>query len=249
MRFPSLCSAFKKRKPRSPTWILKSGAAGARGAFGELCAGHFASGGVWIPPQKLLKQLTQRPSPPRGCLSDRGRWSEGYAWAFFVCGGPRKGEAGASAATLLRGLCQLPSLFAVPKLQALSSWEPGHRGREAGWESSVWSFRNSPVMLQDLTGAPGAAVRPAEASLSLCRRLSLHCGSLLLTCSGGPGQAAAVLGSAPSVGSRGCRSSFLWLGEEKACYPGFARRGRSISCLNLSVWLPYVLPPFQQLKH
>lgn len=126
---------------------------------------------------------------------------------------------------------------------------PGTGAVRLAGESSVWSFRNSPVMLQDLTGAPGAAVRPAEASLSLCHRLSLHCGSLLLTCSGGPGQAAAVLGSAPSVGSRGCRSSFLWLGEEKACYPGFARRGRSISCLNLSVWLPYVLPPFQQLKH
>lgn len=136
-----------------------------------------------------------------------------------------------------------------PKLQALSSWEPGHRGCEAGWGVERLEFQKQPGDAPGSNGAPGAAVRPAEASLSLCRRLSLHCGSLLLTCSGGPGQAAAVLGSAPSVGSRGCRSSFLWLGEEKACYPGFARRGRSISCLNLSVWLPYVLPPFQQLKH
>lgn len=42
-----------------------------------------------------------------------------------------------------------------PKLQALSSWEPGHRGREAGWGVERLEFQKQPGDAPGSNGGPG----------------------------------------------------------------------------------------------
>lgn len=118
--------------------------------------------------------------------------------------------------------------------QTAGSLVPGDRvPGPCGWlRSRVFGVsETAQVMLQDLMGALGAAVRPAEVSLSLCPRLSLHCGSLPLACSAGPGKGAAILGSAPSAGSRDVQK-FLPL----------AGRGEGLLSGICQAWLQRLVP-------
>lgn len=199
----------------------------------------FSQRGNLNPPQKLLKRFTQWPGPPRSGLSDRRRWSEGYTLGIFHLSGTPKGAGGCQHCHIASRTLKVLVIVTICCPQTADSLVLGDQAREpCGWLRSraLGVSETAQVMLQDPMGALGAAVHPTEVSFSL----PLPQPALWESSSGllwWARQGAAVLGSAPSAGSRACRSSFLRPGEEEVCYLGFARRGCSILRLNLYVLL------------
>lgn len=191
------------------------------------------------PSSETAKAIHAVARSARSGLSDRGRWSEGYALGIFHLSGTPKGAGGCQHCHIASRTLKVSVIVTICCPQTAGSLVLGDQARgPCGWLRSraLGVSETAQVMLQDPMGALGAAVHPTEVSFSL----PLPQPALWESSSGllwWAQQGAAVLGSAPSAGSRACRSSFLRPGEEKACYLGFARRGCSILRLNLYVLL------------